>query len=115
MRDFVFVFLVCRGLRVIFGLCVAVGGGVASGFFSSRGRWGASPSPQERGQSAWSGIQGDSAPMGARGLARNPACDGLPSGLGLSVRLALRTRHSVGKASPDSRVRAGEYCVFGVV
>lgn len=67
MRDFVFVFLVCRGLLVIFGLCVAVGGGVASGLFSSRGRWGASPSPRERGQSAGSGIQGDSAPMGAGG------------------------------------------------
>lgn len=67
MRDFVFVFLVCRGLLVIFGLCVAVGGGVASGLFSSRGRWGTSPSPRERGQSAGSGIQGDSAPMGAGG------------------------------------------------
>lgn len=89
-----FVFLVCRGLRVIFGLCVVVGGGVASGFFSSPGRWDTSPSPQERGQSAGSGIQGDSAPMGAGDLARNPAWDGPPSGLGLSIRLVL-TRQAV--------------------
>lgn len=115
MRDFVFVFLVCRGLRVIFGLCVAVGGGVASGLFSSHGRWGVSPSPQERGQSARSGIQGDSAPTGAGGLARNPAWDGPPSAWFECQTCVERTRHSVGKASPDSWVRAGEFCVFGGV
>lgn len=113
MRDFVFVFLVCRGLRVIFGLCVAVGGGVASGLFSSHGRWGVSPSPQERGQSARSGIQGDSAPTGAGGLARNPAWDGPPSAWFECQTCVERTRHSVVQTAGSGQVSTVCLVVWG--
>lgn len=85
---------------------MVVGGGVASGFFSSPGRWSASPSPQEKEQSAGSGNQGDSAPMGAGDLARNPAWARLP----LGARLVLGTRQAVttvGRAGPYSPGQAG--------
>lgn len=80
---------------------MVVGGGVASGFFSSPGRWGASPSPQEKEQSAGSGNQGDSAPMGAGDLVRNPAWDGVGSGCQACVGDQAGS-DSVERAGPDS-------------
>lgn len=96
MRDFVFVFLVCRGPGVIFGLRVVVAGGVASGFFSSPGRWGAGPSPLARRGSRLLGQE-------SRGVTQHPWVLGT---LRWETLLVLGIGGSVGGAGPGSPVRA---------
>lgn len=68
---------------------------------------GCQPLPQEREQSAGSGNQGDSAPMGAGDLVRNPAWDGLGSGCQACVGDQAGS-DSVGRAGPGS-LRQGRH------
>lgn len=80
---------------------------------------GCQPLPQEREQSAGSGNQGDSAPMGAGDLAGNPAWDRVGSGCQACVGDQAGS-DSVGGAGPDSPRQGrcfGKYkvCVFAAV
>lgn len=101
MRDFVFLFLVCRGLRLFLG-CVWWWVGVSHLGFSLLLADGVpAPSPQEKEQSVGSGNQGDSAPMGAGDLARNAPWDGVGSGFQACIGDQAGSDF-VERAGPDS-------------